>query len=94
MKFNDVRTYKIQIDGRVEEADFHASSPLPFVIKHIEGGNTMVTVKTDQPGIIGMIRHLHGLGLTLISISFTQENVPETCQEPSVIDRKKSRDEI
>jgi tetratricopeptide (TPR) repeat protein len=74
----DVRTYKIQIHGRVEEADIHASSPLPFAIEQIEGNNTTITLQTDQSGIIGMIRHLHGLGLTLISISCAMENLPDS----------------
>ena len=92
MKLTDVRTYTIQIYGRIEDADIGASSPLPFAIEHIEGMHTTVTLHTDQSGIIGMIRHLHSLGLTLISIRFTLENLPETCQEPSVIDRKKYRE--
>lgn len=85
MKFNDVRTYKIQIHGRVEEADIDASSPLPFTIEPVEEVNTTLTLQTDQSGIIGMIRHLHGLGLTLISISFTSKNPHEIWQEPSEI---------
>ena len=69
MKLNDVRTYTIQIHGRVEEGDIHATSPLPFTIRQMEGTNTYITIQTDQSGFIGLIRHLHGLGLVLLSMS-------------------------
>lgn len=74
MKFNDVRNYTIQIHGCVEVEDIHASSPFPFAIEQNEGIHTTITLQTDQSGIIGMIRHLHGLGLTLICIHCTWDN--------------------
>jgi hypothetical protein len=30
---------------------------------------TLLTVRTDQSGMIGLIRHLHGLGLMLLSVN-------------------------
>jgi hypothetical protein len=40
-----------------------------LVIEHVEGANTSITLRTDQSGMIGLLRHLHGLGLVLISMS-------------------------
>lgn len=92
MKFNDVRTYKIQIHGQVEEGDIHPTSPLRFKIEQSEETNTSITLQTDQSGIIGLIRHLHGLGLQLISIICSIENLPDYCSKPSS-DKQNSRRE-
>jgi hypothetical protein len=75
MKSNDVRTYNIQIHGRVEEGDIRATSPLTFTIEQAEVTNTSITLQTDQSGIIGFFRHLHGLGLALISMSCSMEDL-------------------
>lgn len=82
MKFNDVRTYRIKIHGRVEEEDIHPTSPLQFRIEQAEEPNTAIMLQTDQSGIIGLIRHLHSLGLMLISMSCSIENLPDHCSKP------------
>jgi hypothetical protein len=78
MIFTDVRIYTIQIQGRVEESDVHLASPLPFAMEQAEGTQTTITLQTDQSGLIGLIRHLHGLGLMFICISCTPGNPPKT----------------
>ncbi len=83
MKSIDVRTYKIQIHGQLEEEDIHATSPLRFTIEQVERTNTTITLEADQSGIIGVIRHLHGMGLTLISMICSIENPPKNCSIPS-----------
>jgi hypothetical protein len=83
MKFNDVRTYKIRIQGRVADEDIRATSPLPFTIEQVEGTNTSITLRADQSGIIGLIRHLHGLGLVLISISCDMGKLTDHASIPS-----------
>ena len=77
MKLNDVRTYTIKIHGRVEEEDINPTSPLRFTIEPVEEASTCIKLQTDQSGIIGLIRHLHGLGLVLISMSCSVENLPD-----------------
>jgi hypothetical protein len=77
MKLNAVRTYKIQIYGQVKEEDIHPTSPLQFMIDRVEETNTIIKLQTDQSGIIGLIRHLHALGLVLVSMSCSLENLPE-----------------
>ncbi len=77
MKIDDICTYKIQINGRVEEEDISTNSPLLFTIDPVEGINTSITLRTDQSGIIGLIRHLHSLGLVLLSMSCSKENLPD-----------------
>ena len=77
MKIDDVRTYIIQIQGRVEEADINSTGPLRLTLGQEQGINTCVHLQTDQSGLIGLIRHLHGLGLVLLSVVCAGENTPD-----------------
>ena len=79
MKTDDIRTYEIQILGRVEADDINRTSPVPFTIEPVEETNTSLTLRTDQSGMIGLIRHLHGMGLMLVSMSCRIENLPDNC---------------
>lgn len=65
---DDVCTYHIQIDGQIDEAEFNAMSPLKLTV--IESGptSTLFSARTDQAGLVGLIRHLHGLGHILRSV--------------------------
>ncbi len=80
MKFNDVRAYEIQILGQVVEEDIRLTGPRLVTIEQVEETNTLITLQTDQAGIIGLIRHLHALGLVLLSLSCSIEDlsVPST----------------
>jgi hypothetical protein len=52
----------------VDEDEINGMSPLLLVR---EGGDTAVTqfsVCTDQSGLIGLLRHLHGLGFVFLSV--------------------------
>jgi hypothetical protein len=94
MKIEDVRTYKIQFHGQVEEEDINTTSPVRLTIEHIDETSTFATLRADQSGMIGLIRHLHGLGLVLLSISCGIENLPDDCSRLSIdkpnVERKKS----
>lgn len=88
MKINDVHTYLIQIQGHVEEEDINQTSPLQLTIDRFEERSTTLVLRTDQSGLIGQIRHLHSLGLVLLSISRPIENLP--VHEDMTIDDKQS----
>lgn len=77
MRIDDVRTYNVQIYGRVEEADINPTSPLRLTIEQFAGISTSATLRADQSGMIGLIRHLHGLGMVLLSIRCVVENLPD-----------------
>jgi len=66
---NTLCVYHLQLRGQVDEDDANAMGPLPLVR---EWGNKAVTqfaITTDQSGLIGMLRHLHGLGFELLSVT-------------------------
>jgi hypothetical protein len=83
MKIHDVRIHKIQIYGRVEAEDINRSSPLQVKIEQEGDEHTFITVRTDQSGLIGLIRHLHGLGLVLVSMSSSADQPLNCCSENS-----------
>ncbi|KPL74053.1 hypothetical protein [Leptolinea tardivitalis] len=72
---DDVRRYRVLIPGELRAADIDAFCVPGYQIKPEDGGNTGLYFQTDQAGMIGLIRHLHGIGLVLLSIEIlSQEN--------------------
>jgi hypothetical protein len=64
---DDVRLYHIQIAGEVAESDLTAFCPLGTTVEPGDNASSVLTVRTDQSGLVGLIRHLHGLGFTLLA---------------------------
>jgi hypothetical protein len=65
----NLSTYYIRVRGQVEEEDINAASPLRLTVKQVEDAIALITVQADQSGMIGLIRHLHGLGLLILSVN-------------------------
>ena len=66
---NTVCVYQIQIRGLIEEDEINVMSPLQMVRDWGETAVTQFSVHTDQPGLIGLMRHLHGLGFVFLSVN-------------------------
>ncbi|RPJ47968.1 MAG: hypothetical protein EHM21_07865 [Chloroflexi bacterium] len=64
----DVNTYHIRVRGPVEEDDLNAGSPLRLVVVESGPESALLTVSADQAGMVGLIRHLHGLGFVLLAV--------------------------
>jgi hypothetical protein len=65
---NDICAYLIQLRGQVNEDEINAMSPLQMTVKQMDAASTLLTVSTDQSGLIGLMRHLHGLGFVFLSV--------------------------
>jgi hypothetical protein len=65
----DVHTYQIKMEGRVDEDDVNAMSPLRVTVRRRDEAATLLTARTDQAGLIGLLRHLHGRGDVLLSVA-------------------------
>ena len=65
---HDICTYYIKVRGQVDEDLFNATSPLQMMVIRVDPEATLSTISTDQSGLIGLIRHLHGKGFVLLSI--------------------------
>ena len=81
---DDVAAYLIELRGRVDEADLNALSPLKMKVLRGEGGEDQpyasmrLSVRTDQSGVIGVLRHLHGMGIVFLSVSRVEADDPVT----------------
>jgi hypothetical protein len=59
-------TYQIHLRGKLDEADFNTLSPTHVTVESVEENTTQILAQTDQAGLIGLLRHLHGQGFELL----------------------------
>ncbi len=64
--------YQIEVWGVVHADTFNATSPLHVTVVQMDGETTRFAVRTDQSGVIGLLRYLHGQGFVLKSVSRKQ----------------------
>jgi hypothetical protein len=75
-------SYTIQLLGQVSERELNALSPLQMHIEQAGPRVTLVSVCTDQSGIIGLIRYLHNLGLLFLSVRRSGAGQPDNHPDP------------
>ncbi|HEX2981659.1 MAG TPA: hypothetical protein VHO48_15445 [Anaerolineaceae bacterium] len=64
----DVCVYQFTVRGWLSIEDVNALSPVSLEVEREGAGASVLRARTDQAGMIGVIRHLHGLGLMLEAI--------------------------
>lgn len=70
---NDMCEYHIRVRGRVDEAEINAMSPIQLVREQGETTLSQFAARTDQSGLIGLLRHLHDRGFLLLSFQRGKE---------------------
>ena len=65
---SDLGTYLIQLGGQLDETEINAMSPFQMTVEQVDAASTLLSIYTDQSGLIGLIRHWHNRGLTLLSM--------------------------
>lgn len=65
---DDICTYQIELQGQLDENDLTQTSPFEMTLLRQGPAATFFAVRTDQSGLIGLLRHLHGRGLALLSV--------------------------
>lgn len=65
---NDVCEYQIEIRGPAAAADLNAAAPQHITVLHTSPCTSLLAACTDQSGLIGLLRHLHGLGFELLLV--------------------------
>ena len=78
---NDRCIYHIQLRGQVDEGEINAMSPFRMTVKRTDAASTLFAVCTDQSGLVGLLRHLHGLGLVFLSVSRLDTDTTNTEDE-------------
>ena len=68
----DIFTYQILIRGTLSCEDIAAFGPRELRVEPAENNNTLLSARTDQAGLIGLLRHLHGSGQILLSVHTNQ----------------------
>jgi hypothetical protein len=68
----DTCTYYLEVEGRLDESTFNANSPLRMRVEYADQTVTQLSIRTDQSGVVGFIRHLHGQGFVLLALSREQ----------------------
>jgi hypothetical protein len=70
----DVCEYLIQLHDQVDETEFNALSPIRVTAIHASDRDqsstvgTRLLISTDQSGLIGLLRCLHGMGIVFLAI--------------------------
>lgn len=65
----EICTYQIEVQGQANENELNTMSPLEMSVLQEDSACTVFVTQTDQSGLIGLIRHLHGLGFVLLSLT-------------------------
>lgn len=66
--FNASTRYRIEVQGRVDVEwlqSFDRSVEIAMDTEGQQEGVTVLAVRTDQAGMVGLVRRLHGLGVVI-----------------------------
>lgn len=66
---HDICTYHIELQGQVEEKDLSRMTPTDISVIQKDSVATQFAIHADQSGLIGLLRHLHGKGFVLLSVT-------------------------
>jgi hypothetical protein len=69
----DMCTYLIQLRGQVNEGDLNILCPVRMTVTQVEADRSLFSLCTDQSGLVGLMRHLHGLGFVFLSVTRVDE---------------------
>ena len=67
--FHDQRSYTLKLAGLLEDDFISAYCPPETVVLRQDNTTNLTNLHTDQSGMIGLIRNLHNLGYTILSMN-------------------------
>lgn len=65
--------YRITIKGVMDEEFIRDYCAPGFTLTYRGGKTTLSNISTDQAGIVGLIRQLHNLGVTVLAVELQSE---------------------
>ncbi len=68
----DSSRYLIRLRGQVGDDEINLAGPLQMTIVEADAGSTLLSICTDQSGLVGVLRHLHGRGFVILSAAREQ----------------------
>ena len=72
----DQQVYRITLRGLIDEEFVEAYCPPETVLACDGGAAILSNIHADQSAIVGLTRHLHNLGCTLLSLETEQRELP------------------
>jgi hypothetical protein len=76
LNLNSQNVYEIKVRGKIEVSWLTGFDEVAVQTEIIAGGghqSTLFKIVTDQAGLVGLIRRLHGLGVVLVSVQQAPE---------------------
>jgi len=74
--FDPTTCYTIEVRGRVDLDwlhNFEGNAEISAADPGRDEESTLLKVCTDQSGIVGLLRRLHGLGITILNVQIVTE---------------------
>jgi len=74
--FDPATRYRIEVLGRVDAdwlQSFDDNAEIIIDETNRMGNATVLNIHTDQSGIVGLVRRLHGLGMTILQFQIISE---------------------
>ena len=74
--FDPATHYQIEVQGRVDVEWLQSfDSPVEIIVEEARQMEdiTVLNVNTDQSGIVGLMRRLHGLGMTILHLQIVSD---------------------
>lgn len=68
-RLDAIREYELVVFDEIESESFNRSSPIAVTAEKVGKNRCRLIAKTDQSGLIGLVRHLHHTGIVLLSIA-------------------------
>lgn len=64
----DAQIYQIRLRGQLDDEFVASFCPAGTTLTHGENVTLLSNIETDQSGIMGLVRHLHNLGCTILGL--------------------------
>jgi hypothetical protein len=74
--FDPATHYRIEVKGQVDVEwlqSFDGSVEISIAETRQTEDNTVLNVHADQAGIVGLVRRLHGLGMTILQVQIVSD---------------------
>ena len=65
----DLRSYTLKLSGTLDDDFITSFCPSKTTVLCENGTTSLSNIRTDQSGILGLIRHLHNLGCVILSLN-------------------------
>ncbi len=69
----DICTYLLKLRGPVSDSEINSLSPIQVSVEQLDADGALLAFCTDQSGLVGLLRHLHGLGFIFLSLTRVEQ---------------------